>query len=313
SVSDKVGFWNSIAPGDFDNDGDIDYVVGNHGSNTFYRASEKWPVFITAKDFDKNGSYDAIPSLFLPDQDGEMKEFPAHTRDDMVKQIISMRIRYQNYKSYATATMDQILTPEQRDQALRLSSNYALSSYFRNDGEGKFTVQALPTEAQISMLNGMVVDDFTGDGNLDIAINGNDYGTEVTVGRYDALNGLMLQGDGKGNFKPLKILESGMFIPGNGKAFAKLQSATGGYLMAASQNRGPLKVFLLKRSSQSVPVTPHEVSATIRYTDGKVRKQELYYGVSFLSQSSRAIDLTSGVKSVEIRDSRGKIRKVALK
>ncbi|HEY1007170.1 MAG TPA: VCBS repeat-containing protein, partial [Sphingobacteriaceae bacterium] len=75
-VSDKKGFWNSIAPGDFDNDGDIDYVAGNHGWNTFYRASEEYPVFVTARDFDQNGSYDAIPSLFLPAQDGTMKEFP---------------------------------------------------------------------------------------------------------------------------------------------------------------------------------------------------------------------------------------------
>ncbi len=63
----------------------------------------------------------------------------------------------------------------------------------------------------------MAVDDFDGDGNLDVIINGNDWGTEVTVGRYDALNGLLLSGDGKGNFTPLSILESGIYIPGNGK------------------------------------------------------------------------------------------------
>ena len=68
---------------------------------------------------------------------------------------------------------------------------------------GKFTMVPLPVEAQISQLNGMVVDDFDGDGNLDVAISGNDYGTEVATGRYDAFNGLMLKGDGKGNFKPI--------------------------------------------------------------------------------------------------------------
>jgi len=44
----------------------------------------------------------------------------------------------------------------------------------------------------------MQVDDYDGDGNLDILMNGNDYGTEVSVGRYDALNGLLLKGNGKG-------------------------------------------------------------------------------------------------------------------
>jgi hypothetical protein len=74
-------------------------------------------------------------------------------------------------------------------------------------------------------LDGIVVDDFDGDGNLDVALNGNDYGTEVSTGRYDAFNGLMLKGDGKGGFKPLSIMQSGIYIPGDGKGFVKLQSA----------------------------------------------------------------------------------------
>ncbi|HEY1008285.1 MAG TPA: RNA-binding protein, partial [Sphingobacteriaceae bacterium] len=228
------------------------------------------------------------------------------------KQIISMRARYQNYRSYATASMDQLLTGEQRAQALRVSSNYALSGYFENLGGGKFRIRPLPAEAQLSMLNGMVAEDFNGDGNLDLAINGNDFGTEVTVGRYDALNGLVLLGDGKGNFRPLRILESGIFIPGNGKALTRLQSATGGYLLAATQNRGPLKVFLLKRDTRTIPVAADEVSAEIRYADGRIQKRELYYGSSFLSQSARAIDLTAGVSSVSVTDHSGKVRVIRL-
>jgi hypothetical protein len=65
-VANHLGWWNSIFPGDFDNDGDMDYVVSNLGLNSFYRASEKEPVRIYAKDFDNNGSFDAIPTLYLP-------------------------------------------------------------------------------------------------------------------------------------------------------------------------------------------------------------------------------------------------------
>jgi hypothetical protein len=193
-IADKLGWWNTIAGGDFDHDGDIDYVVGNTGTNTFYKASDQYPMYITAKDFDNNGSYDAFPSLFLKDQDGQMKEFPAHTREDIVKQMISMRVRYQNYKSFAVSTMDSVLTPAMRKDAIRLKANILQSVYLRNDGGGKFTMMPLPVEAQISQLSGMVVDDFDGDGNLDIALSGNDYGTEVSTGRYDAFNGLMLKG-----------------------------------------------------------------------------------------------------------------------
>ena len=305
-----TGWWNTIAPGDFDNDGDTDYIIGNQGTNTFYRASEKYPAFITAKDFDNNGSYDAIPSLFLSDQEGGMQEFPAHTRDDMVKQIIGMRTKFQNYKSYAVATMDQILPAEQRKGALRLSANNFQSSYFRNDGNGKFSALPLPVEAQVSVLNGIIVEDFTGDGNLDVAINGNDFGTEVSVGRYDALNGLVLKGDGKGSFKALSILESGIFIPGNGKAFVKLKSSDGGLLLAASQNRGDLKVFSSKRVSQQVAVRPDDVSAEIKYKDGRTQKREIYYGSSFLSQSGRFLNIDENMTYITLTNSKNKTRNI---
>ncbi|WP_411274206.1 VCBS repeat-containing protein [Daejeonella sp.] len=309
-ISDKVGWWNTIAPGDFDNDGDIDYVVGNLGQNSFYKGSDNYPVSIIANDLDNNGSYDAIPFLFLPDQTGEKKEFPAHTRDDMIKQIIGTRIKFQNYKSFAVANMDDIFTPEQVSGALKLKANYFQSSYIENLGKGKFSIKPLPMEAQVSVLNGILVDDFTGDGNLDIVVNGNDYGTEVSVGRYDALNGLVLKGDGKGNFKSLSILESGIFIPGNGKAIVKLKSSDGKYLLAASQNRGNLKVYSLKAGKKNVPVRADDVSAVIKFRNGKTQKREIPYGSSFLSQSGRFLTLDNNVISVVVTNTKSESRKV---
>jgi hypothetical protein len=314
-ISKLTGWWNTIAAGDFDNDGDIDYIVGNLGENSFYKASEKYPVCITAKDFDNNGSYDAIPSLYLPVtlEDKEKKEFPSHTRDDLVKQIIGMRSRFQNYKTYARATMDQVLTEEQRKGALRLQANYLKSIYLRNDGNGKFSILPLPIQAQLSQLNGIAVDDFDGDGNLDVVINGNDYGTEVSVGRYDALNGLLLKGDGKGNFNPASILESGIYIPGNGKALVKLRSETGKCLLVASQNKAPLKAFELNGKGDCIPLQADDVSVVIKYKNGKTRKQELYYGTSFLSQSSRFLSVNNSIQSIEVTDAKNKKRNLVLK
>jgi hypothetical protein len=306
-VSYSHGWWNTIAPGDFDNDGDMDYVLGNLGQNSFYRASEKYPVSIIAKDFDNNGSYDAFPSLFLPvsQNDPTRKEFPAHLRDEVIKQMISLRTRFQNYHSYAIAPMGEMLTEEQRKEALRFRATYLQSSYMRNEGNGKFTLLPLPGQAQISVLNGMVVEDFDGDGNLDLVVNGNDYGTEVSVGRYDALNGLYLKGDGKGNFSALSILNSGIFIPGNGKALVKLRSQSGGCLLVASQNKGPLKIFLLKRQGQCIPLQHSDVSFVVRYRDGRNQKGEVNYGSSFLSQSGRFLVRNDAVASVLVVDSKG--------
>jgi hypothetical protein len=93
----------------------------------------------------------------------------------------------------------------------------------------------------------MAVTDINGDGNADIIANGNDYGTEVSVGRYDACNGYVLLGDGKGSFRNLSILESGLFVPGNGKAMVMLTNPNAQTIFAASQNRGRLKIFGLNK------------------------------------------------------------------
>ena len=306
------GWWNSIVAGDFDHDGNMDYIVGNLGKNSYFRASMDYPVHAYGKDFDNNGIFDMIPSLYLPDQEGNKKEFPAHGRDDLLRQINNMRKKYPTYKSYAVAGMDQILPEADRKNALILEANEFESMLLRNDGNGTFTLVPLPKEAQFSMINGMVTEDFDGDGNLDLLVNGNDYGTDVSVGRYDAMNGLLMSGDGQNGFQSRSILQSGIFIPGNGKALVKLSGANNQYLVAASQNRGPLKVFRLKKKQKLIQLAPLDVKAIIKFKNGKTLDQEFYYGSSFLSQSGRFIRVDDQVVSVEVIDSKGTRRKINL-
>jgi hypothetical protein len=311
-TAEQVGWWNTIAPGDFDNDGDIDYIVGNLGRNSLYRATDQYPVSIYAKDFDNNGSYDAFPALFLPASqvDTTKKSYPAQTREDIVKQMIGMRSKFQNFRSFAVVGIDQLFSKEQLNGALILKANNLSSAYLRNDGNGKFTFTPLPVQAQFSVLNGMVVDDFDGDNNLDVLINGNDYGTEVSTGRYDALNGLLLKGNGKGDFAAQSILQSGIYIPGNGKALVKLRGKDGKYLVAAAQNRASLKIFELKRKLRFIALEPADISAEIKYKNGTLQKQEFYYGSSFLSQSARFVSVDDNVVSVTIKNSGGLSREI---
>jgi hypothetical protein len=311
-IDNKLGWWSSIIPGDFDNDGKTDYIVGNLGLNSFYRASEKYPVKIYAKDFDNNGSYDAVPSIFLPTSqtDPEKKEYPVHTRDDMIKQMPGFRFKFPNYKSYATATFDKMFTKEELKNALVLKANYFGNSFLKNLGNGKFEIIPLPAAAQYSCMNGMAAEDFDGDGNLDLLITGNDFSTEVSVGRYDACNGLLLKGNGRGGFTPMSILQSGWFVPGNGKALVKLRTASGKCLLATSENKGPLKIFELKKNIRTIQLEPLEVSAIIEYKNGTKQKREIGYGASFLSQSARFLNIDNNVVSVEVRDYKGSVRKI---
>ena len=304
-LSGKTGWWNSIVAGDFRHTGSMDYIIGNTGLNTLYQASDEYPVYITAKDFDHNGSYVPVPSLFLLAPDGKMKEFPAYGRDDIAERIPTLKKRFNNYNSFANADMDQVFTPDMRKDAQRLKATMLQSCYLRNEGNGRFTMIPLPLQAQYAPLNGMVADDFDGDGNLDVLLNGNDFSTEVSIGRLDAMNGLLLKGDGRGGFKPLSMLESGIYIPGDGKALVKLKSGNGHYLVAASQHSGPLKLFELNTPVQLVPINADDITTLVHYKNGATEKKELYYGESFLSQSARQCAPGSGAVSITITNSRG--------
>ncbi|MFM2361896.1 MAG: hypothetical protein RLZZ316_798 [Bacteroidota bacterium] len=309
-ISNLLGWWNSILPADIDNDGDIDYICGNLGLNSLYRATAETPMHIWANDFDNNGSYDAIPFLSFPGsfEQPVRKTYPAPLRDDIIKQMISFRAKYQDYNGYAIATMEDVLSEEQRKTALHLQANYMQSTCFLNNGNGTFTPKPLPLAAQAAPLYGMCADDYDGDGFLDLVINGNDFGTDVAVGRYDALNGLYLKGNGKGNFLPQSILNSGIFIPGNGKALIKLITKDSSYCIAASQNKGPLKLFRLNKKIKAVPVNAADAVAIVVYKNGTQQRRELYYGASFLSQSDRFIAIDDNVKTIEVIDYTGKKR-----
>jgi hypothetical protein len=312
-VAGKTGWWTSIQPGDFDNDGDMDYIAGNLGLNSFFRAGEKYPVRMYAKDFDNNGSYDAVPTLYLrtSQEDPVKKEYVAHVRDDMTKQMIAFRSKFQNYHSYAAAPFQEMFNREEMNDAQKLEANYFSNSFVRNNG-GSFEIIPLPAAAQYACINGMVSDDFDGDGNLDLLISGNDYGTEVSLGRYDACDGLLLKGDGKGRFHALSLMQSGFFLPGNAKALAALTAANGGTLIAASQNRGPLKVFRLRRSARTIHLLPDDVAVVFRLKNNSTQRRELNHGASFLSQSARFVRVPEGAIEISVTNSKGAGRNVQI-
>src|SRR4029077_12949853 len=135
------------------------------------------------------------------------KEYTANNRDDIIEQLPPLRKRFPTYKSFGEATFDDLFTKDQMDSVLTKEANNFRSCFLRNNGNGKFELIPLPAMAQLAPLYGMVTGDFNNDNNLDVAICGNDFGTEVTNGRYDAMNGLLLLGDGKGSFTTKSILE----------------------------------------------------------------------------------------------------------
>ncbi len=300
------GWWNSLTPGDFDNDGDIDYVAGNLGLNARMRASDQQPARIYAGDFDNNGFYDAIPTVYIPDETGQAREFTFHGRDDLIRQMIGLRGRFQQYKDFTQASIDKLLKPEERQQALVLEATEFRSMYIENTGKGAFVMHPLPMQAQLSPLFGMLATDLDRDGNLDLLAVGNDFSGEVLAGRYDALNGLYLRGDGKGSFAAQSMQTSGLCVTGNAKGFVRVAGATGKSLFLATQNRGPLCAVQSSAPIRSLRPKATDVAALLTLGNGKTQRVELPFGSSFLSQSSRTLCLPPGVKSVLWIDNKGR-------
>lgn len=310
-IQNIKGCWTSITSGDFDNDGDMDYVAGNLGLNSFFKATDKEPVRIYAGDFNEDQIYDAIPTLYITGRNGSRNEHPANVRDDMIEQLIGIRRKFPDYKSFAEADINMILSKKEREKALVVTGNNFSSCYIQNNGNHRFELKPLPVQAQLSPINGIVTEDLNGDGWLDLVMNGNEYGNEVVNGQYDAMHGLVLLGNGKGSFKSLGFQQSGYFLPGDAKGLAKLVVGDR-YALAATQNRDKLQVFTLQQKKRIVRFKNDDVSAIIGFKDGRKRKLEIAFGTSFLSQSARCIIPDNSMDAIEVTNLKGEIRIIRL-
>ena len=220
SLDGSEGFWNCIRSGDFDHDGDPDFVIGNMGLNSRYRVSSSQPMRIYASDFDGNGRLDAIATYYL-----QGVEYPIASRDEVGRQLPLIKKQFTNYALYAKAQLNDLLPPEKRQASTVLQACQQQSILLENMG-GSFRLKPLPSLAQWAPIQSLLVDDVDQDGNLDVLVVGNAYEAESVAGQYDALTGLVLKGDGKGGFRPLLFPQSGFLADGDCKSIVALNSAT---------------------------------------------------------------------------------------
>lgn len=237
-IQDSNGWWNSIKSGDFDKDGDIDYIVGNFGLNSQLKATKTEPVTLYAKDFDSNGSLDPILCSYI---NGE--SHPVFSKDDLLNQLGSLKSKYVNYSDYADQKIEDIFSEKElSDVSIFKAHNFA-TSYIENLGANKFKVNSLPTAAQFAPIYGILVQDFDSDGNLDILLGGNFFGSRVKYGRYDANTGVLLNGNGKGEFKTVKNINSGINIKGEVRDILSISCKNKEQLMLFSRNNEPLITY----------------------------------------------------------------------
>ena len=212
------GWYNCIEAGDFNNDGLADFIVGNHGLNSRFKASDQEPASLYVNDFDQNGTIDQILTRF-----DEGVSYPLVLKQDLVGQIPSLKKKYLHFNQYANKTITDIFNPTQLEHSIVLNAYTFETAVWINQKNGGFKKLNLPIQAQFSPVYAIVVDDFDGDKNLDVLMGGNLYRAKPETGIYDGSYGLMLKGNGKGNFVALSSRESGILIKGEIRSLKKIE------------------------------------------------------------------------------------------
>ncbi|MDN5217099.1 VCBS repeat-containing protein [Fulvivirgaceae bacterium BMA12] len=232
------GWWFSVTGGDIDNDGDIDYIIGNVGKNNKYQPAREKPLQIYYQDFDNNGTGDIVLSKI----DGEV-HYPVRGRECTAQQMPFVAKKFPDFKSFAVASLQDIYSKGQLSKALHYEAREFASGILINEGKGKFSFKYLPAMAQVSPLMSIKLLDLNADENLDIVAAGNFYGTETETIRYDGGSGICLIGDGSGNFSALPSSESGLYADGNVKDMAIIALANGSTGVLVAKNSDYLQLW----------------------------------------------------------------------
>jgi hypothetical protein len=236
-LANTEGWWHSIVAKDLNGDGKVDFILGNHGLNSRFKASVSKPVTMYVNDFDLNGSIEQIICTYNGD-----KSYPVAMKDDLVKQIPSLAQRFKKFDDYKDATIEDIFSPDVLQRSVKLTARYMESCVMINTGQGSFRLTPLPIEAQFSPVYAICADDFDHDGICDILIGGNQYRAKPETGIYDASYGLFLKGDTGGTWRSVSSLNSGIFTKGEIRDM-KILNINGTRIIAVARNNDNFQFY----------------------------------------------------------------------
>ncbi|MEK6476287.1 VCBS repeat-containing protein [Catalinimonas sp. 4WD22] len=202
------GWWRSIEVSDVNKDGEMDFIVGNWGNNSMFKASEEKPLELYISDFDNNQTVDHVYACYKGDS-----LYPMALRHELVAQLNFLKKDFTYYEDYAGKTLSQVFSKEQLNNAVVNKVHHLQSSVVINNGDGSYSLYNLPEEVQFSPIYAIAADDFDQDMETDYVMAGNFSGVKPEEGRYDANTGLMLKAE-DGQLLVVKGNKSGLHIDG---------------------------------------------------------------------------------------------------
>jgi hypothetical protein len=235
-ITQYKGLWSAIKAADLDNDGDVDFVVGNLGLNTQLKASETQPISLYYSDFDQNGSTDPFITYF-----NQGKAYPLASRDEALEQVVALKKKFINYKTYSTATIEDIFTSEQLAKAQKLTVTETRTGLLIND-KGTFSFKPLPIEAQFAPVYAIAIDDLNNDGKKDLILAGNNATMRIRIGKMDANHGMVFLNQGQNNFEYLPQSQSGLWLNGDVRDCQTVKTKHGKQWIF-SVNNGPIQIY----------------------------------------------------------------------
>jgi hypothetical protein len=237
------GWWNCIKAADLDNDGDIDFVVGNLGLNTKIKGDSAHPVKLYLNDFDNNGTKECVMAYYKSDG----KLYPYYLRGDMVAQMPILKKQFLKYIDYAGKTLDQVFTKSQLSGAAVSDANYFQTCVVINNGKAGYSFQPLPARAQFAPVYGVHVEDLDADGIKDICLVGNLSAIKPELGRYDANWGTVFKGLPNHQYRYLPQTKTGITYNGDARDIASIKTIDKKGTIIMTINNQSLKIFKYNR------------------------------------------------------------------
>lgn len=323
-VGDLSGWWNSIACADIDNDGDMDYAVGNFGLNTKYHASVEHPALLYYGDMENQGR----PRIIEAGYEGSVC-FPVRGRSCSSRAMPGLADRFPTFKSFAMAELGDVYEEKSLAKSKKLFATSLESGILLNVTEPgeqpRFEFKPLPRIVQIAPVFGISFTEANGDGVPDLFLAQNFFGPQRETGHMDGGVGLLLLGDGDGKFTPVWPDKSGLSVAGDATSLTTTDLNDDGMPdFFVGVNSGEQAVFehsaspsgnstlCLRLASQIPPGTQVKV---VMKAGSQVPNQtaEFQIGGGYLSQSARLLffglgaDGLTSVKEIQLQRPGGKM------